>query len=135
MNYKLIQFILQELKNSPEDRERFNKISFFECKYILRIDAVEFGGMILTDNPVKLQYIIRTALSRVDGKAVLSAFNQEHEIIAIPDGDGGFYSYSADKGLYEIINSTLFMGGTLQEALEACEDYFEEVEGIITLKI
>ena len=50
-----INFILTQLSTDEASRDRFNRISFFECRYIPRIDTLEFGGIALSDNPVKLQ--------------------------------------------------------------------------------
>lgn len=167
MNYKLIQFILQQLKNNPEDRERFNKI-------LRQKLSMWFSGQLLIDKPSASSYtldelnygyqesFIRTALSRTkDGKAVLSALEDKYKVarmkvtengsqyedyiwltpIELKEKRGSYHIPPNSEArlildlLYQAFDTLLRNGSTLKEALEACEKYFEEEEGVIRLKI
>lgn len=145
MKYKLIQFILQELKNNPEDLERFDEL--------LKIHNHKYNFSLIEQTK---QYnnieFIRTALSRKDGKAVLSGLEREIKIDAKSEFhffeltdyrinvsgeaiDGVRLITSKTHILYEAFDKPLRNGSTLQKALEACEKYFEEEEEVIILKI
>jgi hypothetical protein len=74
---KAIKFILQELKNNREDRDRFNKATF----ELYVEDNVMFWNPLFGNSGIdnlhdqQIINLIRTALSRIDGKAVLSALD------------------------------------------------------------
>lgn len=99
-----IKFLLKQLEK-VENRERFNSISFFKCEYAPRIKEVSFGGIALGDNPVKLEYVIRRCLSRVNGEAVIDVFDE------------------LEYKIYKSFDTSLFNGESLDEAIEACHWY------------
>lgn len=80
-----IKFILQELKNNAEDRERFNKIikqfdtEHLKAKKYTKKDLEKLTNTGFIAPPYYLSNIIRTALSRIDGKAVLGSLEGLNE--------------------------------------------------------
>lgn len=102
---KSIQFILDQLATDEASRERFNEITQYIRAETLKTGELVFLVLhkkyydsIFTDRFENLQsaeqqFIIRTCLSRIDGKAVLSALEGELQPLNEPSKESIFEEY------------------------------------------
>jgi hypothetical protein len=149
-NYKSIKFILQELGNNPEDRERFNSLAKPLGFYATAQGVYGLNGHLIRNwakqKPTLLVHFIRTALSRVDGKAVLGALDRETcmvegvEIEELIDENGPYPNeipryYTADHYIYQAFDQPLRNGEGWGKALEALDQYFVEEGDIVKLNV
>lgn len=176
-----IQFILQELANNAEDRERFNNVNEdlylvchkeiginlmlqasvsdpssdvawvgFESIYYIDEDENEIEYNFQYYSPMIKEVFIRTALSRINGEAVLGALEREYTDYADTEQqcfeitnlriDGDIQSsieikQSITNKLYQAFDTPFRNGEGLEKALTALDQYFREEGGIIKLNV
>jgi len=144
---QLIKFLLKQLAENDQDRDRFNLVSWFKIginggKYSLGCykkgeivfelsigeyyDRVNFMHLTPSDK----QYFIRTCLSRVNGEAVLGVLegeSKEYKVIknhwlASSRLDTSLIScklMDKNEALYEAFDFPLRNGETLSKAVQA----------------
>ena len=117
--------ILKELEESPDNRERFNKIDKIYVKLQPGGDLTFTGhGWQFFESfaPITQEAILRIALSRVDGRCVIDCFEGGYD----HDKCISDRAYLNDV-LYQSFDMPLRNGTTLKYALKSLGDTMDKV--------